>query len=159
VHYVYPTMTITVTDITAILGVVFGTGGLVLGILNHLRDSPKVDVCLLWNMEVIPADAVSPDRRQCGMITVTNSGRRPVYISHVCLMVPKNTGLLLLDSVQGQKLSEGDPAARFIVPYKGLDKYSKDWRKMRAQVSDSTGRVYRSKRKKTPTPEWVKKVE
>jgi hypothetical protein len=159
-HYAYSMMAITITDITALIGVVFGTGALVLGILNYLRDRPKVDVVLQWNMRAIPETALPPDQRECGIITVTNSGRRPVYISHVCLKVPRHYGkdtLLLVDSVEGHKLSEGDPGVRFIVPYKGLAKYSKDWQKIRAQVSDSTGKVWASKRRRLQKPEWVTK--
>jgi hypothetical protein len=66
--------------------------------------------------------------------------------------------LLLADSVEGRKLSEGDPPAIFIVPYDGLEKYSKDWKEVRAQVSDSTGLVYFSRRRKMKTPTWVKKA-
>src|SRR3989442_1248373 len=144
-------MAITLTDITATLGAVFGTGGIVLGILNYLRDHPKVEVLLQWNMVTIPCE------RECGIVTVTNTGRRPVYISHVCLRMSKHLEhniLLLADSIEGQKLSEGDPPKTFIVPYDGLDKYSKDWKAIRAQVSDSTGRVYVSKRRKMKTPKW-----
>jgi hypothetical protein len=110
-------------------------------------------------MRAIPEAALPPDQRECGLITVTNSGRRPVYISHVCLKLPRHyekDTLLLVNSVEGRKLSEGDPSARFIVPHRGLDTYSKDWQKIRAQVSDSTGRVYFSRRRKMETPKWVK---
>ena len=152
-------MAVTLTDITATLGAVFGTGGLVLGILNYLRDRPKVKVLLQWNMLAIPNNPLPQGERECGMVTVTNAGRRPVYISHACLRMPKHYEhdmLLLANSVEGRKLSEGDPPATFIVPYEGLDKYSNDWKAIRAQVSDSTGRVYLSKRRKMKTPKWVK---
>ncbi len=85
---------------------------------------------------------------ECGIITVTNAGRRPSYISHVCLILPKtykNRLLVVKKSIEGQKLSEGDPPARFIVPLETQNKYSKDLGKIRAQVSDSTGQTYLSK--------------
>src|SRR5437867_336059 len=110
-------MAVTLTDITATLGAVFGTSGLVLGILNYLRDRPKVKVLLQWNMLVLPSD------RECALVTVTNVGRRPVFISHVCLVMPKHYGgnvLLLRDSIEGRKLSEGDPPANFMFPYDRL---------------------------------------
>jgi len=145
-------MAVTLTDITATLGAVFGTGGLTIVILNYLRDRPRLEVSLLWNMVTIPGD------RKCGIVAVTNVGRRPVYISHVCLRLPKHyedNMLLLADSIHGEKLSEGDPPKVFVIPYDGLDKYSKDWKAIRAQVSDSTGRVYLSKRRKMKTPNWA----
>ena len=111
-------MPITLTDVTAILGATFGTGGLVLGILNYLRDRPVVKVLLQWNMEMIGGD-VREGESECGVVTVTNAGRRPVYISHVCLILPKhhqNRLLLVMNSVPGRRLSEGDPPVQFIIP-------------------------------------------
>jgi len=151
--------TITLTDITATLGVVFGTSGLILGILNYLRDRPKVVVSLVWNMQIV-AKASDPEAgRDCGVVTITNIGRRSVFISHVCLTFGKHhadTILLLLDSVQGRKLSEGDPPATFMITYEGMEKYSKGWKKTRARVSDSTGKIYWSKPDKKIQPSWVK---
>lgn len=140
-------MKITLTDITAILGVVFGTGGLVLGVLNHLRDRPRIKVHLQWNME-IRDDSPGQAEGECGLITVTNAGRRPAWISHACLILPKshkNHLLLLRDSIRGRKLSEGDPPAMFVVPHTTQNEYSKDLKRIRAQVSDSTGQAYLSK--------------
>jgi hypothetical protein len=79
------------------------------------------------------------------MITVTNSGRRPAYISHVCLILPKtfkNRVLVVKKSIEGQKLSEGDPPIRFIVPLETQNKYLKDLGEIRARVSDSAGQIY-----------------
>jgi hypothetical protein len=81
-------MPITVTDITATLGAVFGTGGLVLGVLSYLRDRPRISVFLQWNMLTVSNVPFAKADRECGMVTVTNAGRRPVYISHVCLRFP-----------------------------------------------------------------------
>ena len=135
------------TGITAILGAVFGTGGLVLRILNYLRDRSKIQVRLQWHME-IRDDSLQQLQGDCGLITVTNAGRRPVYISHACLILPKsfkNRLLLLKDSVSGRKLSEGDPPMSFIIPHNIQSNYAEDLKRIRAQVSDSTGQVYLSK--------------
>lgn len=135
------------TAITALLGVALGSASLALGICNYLRDRPKIKVHLQWGMEILD-NSLPKAERDCGLVRVTNEGRRPAYISHVCLVLPKpykNRVLLMMESVQGQKLSEGDPPATFIVPHDVPEKYSKDLRKIRARVSDSTGRVYFSK--------------
>lgn len=135
------------TYITAVVGVILGSGSLALGIFNYLRDRPKVRIHLQWNMQVIGGSEPQDDR-EFGMISVTNTGRRPVYISHVCLVLPKNYKnrvLVLMDSVPGRKLSEGDPPASFIVRHDIQSKYVKDLKRIRAQVSDSTGQVYMSK--------------
>jgi hypothetical protein len=135
------------TGVVAILGVVFGIAGFVLGVLNYLRDRPKIKINLQWNLQTF-GPGLSQNEPECGLITVTNTGRRPIYISHVCLILPKtykSRVALLLDSVSGQKLSEGDQPARFIIRNDIQNKYTKDLKRIRAQVSDSTGQVYTSK--------------
>ena len=135
------------TTITAIFGVALGSASLVLGIINHLRDRPKIKIHLQWNVEKRDS-SFQRIEGECGMITVTNSGRRPAYISHVCLILPKtfkNRVLVVKKSIEGQKLFEGDPPIRFIVPLETQNKYLKDLGEMRARVSDSTGQIYYSK--------------
>src|SRR5271157_3620592 len=80
------------TTITAILAVVLGSASLVLGICNYLRDRPRICVYLQWNMELRDASLrlVEGDKGQHGIITVTNEGRRPCFISHACLILPKS---------------------------------------------------------------------
>jgi hypothetical protein len=40
------------TIITAIFGVALGSASLVLGIVNYLRDKPKIKILLQWYMEI-----------------------------------------------------------------------------------------------------------
>src|SRR5437867_2827494 len=111
-------------------------------------------------MVAVPEDVLPQGQRECGLITVTNVGRRPVFISHVCLRMPnyyEENRLLLKESIQGRKLSEDDPPANFVVPYDGLDKYSEGWEQIHAEVTDSTGLTYVSKRRKMEKPKWIKK--
>ena len=62
-----------------------------------------------------------------------------------------------MESIKGIKLGEGDSPQTFIADQEGLEVYSKDWRKITAQVNDSTGKVWRSKKlKKNEKPSWVK---
>ena len=135
------------TYITAIIGVILGSGSLALGIFNYLRDRPNIRIHLQWNMEMV-GGSIPQGEHECGMISVTNMGRRPVYVSHVCLVLPKsykNRLMLLMDSVPGRTLSESDPPAIFIIRDDVQRKYAKDLKRICAQVSDSTGRVYKSK--------------
>jgi hypothetical protein len=66
----------------------------------------------------------------------------------VCLRLPKDSGegpLLLRDSIEGQRLAEGDRPLTFPVPLNAMQSHARHLPFMRAQVSDSTGRVYLSK--------------
>ena len=62
-----------------------------------------------------------------------------------------------MGGIAGDKLSEGDPTKVYVVPQDGLEKYAKDWRNVVAQISDSTGRVWKSKHlKRNEKPSWAK---
>lgn len=147
----------TITDIAALLGVVFGTAGLVLGILNHLRDRPKVLVKLHWDMSVTDNLKFDPRKKWC-LVTVTNCGRRPIYISHASLKLSKGykyTHLLIQEAIRGEKLGEGDPPVSYVVSQDGLEEYKNDWHKIRAVVTDTAGRKYYSKVNKSKPPSWA----
>jgi hypothetical protein len=58
----------TVTDVVAILGLVAGVTGTVLGILNYLRDRARVEVGLQWDMEVYGQTKYDPSKKW-GLIT------------------------------------------------------------------------------------------
>lgn len=58
----------------SILGMVLGTAGVTISVLNYLRDRPQVKVTLQWNM-------VDPNTGEVrGLVRITNTGRRAVYI-------------------------------------------------------------------------------
>jgi len=141
--------------VAAMVGMVLGTAGLVMSLMNYLRDRPKVKVFLKWDMTLV-RDA----SKQMGIVRVTNVGRRPIYISVAALQVPKGfkySHLILKESVPGKKVSEGDAPVTFSVNYDGLVQYSKHWRNVRGYVEDSAGRRYVSKKlPKTDVPSWAK---
>jgi len=135
-------------------GFLLGTAGTVLGVMNFLRDQGKLVVRLQWDM-VITGE---PDDKRVGCITVTNTGRRAIFMSHVALRLPKggeHSHFLIRDELNGQKLSEGDPPAVFPVDQEGLELYASQWQKVLAQVSDSTGKEWLSK-KVSVIPSWAK---
>jgi hypothetical protein len=143
----------TLSETTSLIALVFGVSGFVLGVLNHLRDRHKVVVSLQWDMSMTSEDRTDNEKKW-GVITVTNVGRRPTYVSHVALKLPKgydHSHLLINGSIHGKKLTEGDPSEIFIVKQEGLEQYAKDWHRLKAQISDSTGKVWFSK-----TPRAVK---
>lgn len=158
-----------VTFVTAIIGMVFGTVGAILGTLAYLRDRPRVVVTLQWDMAASPGavdylalkGAPKDPKKLWGVVGVTNTGRRPVFISHVHLGLPKGSptqNLLLVEGIQGNKLGEGDPPKTFIVDQEQLPAAVnlKKWREVRGQVRDSAGKLYRSRRAKEKTPpSWI----
>ncbi|MGB7060994.1 MAG: hypothetical protein WBF13_01410 [Candidatus Zixiibacteriota bacterium] len=152
-------MNLTLNDIATILGILLATAGFTLGIINHRRDRAKVTINVLWDMTMADNRVYDPGKKW-GVITVANVGRRPIYLSHASLRVPRGYGvdyLVLADSVAGKKLSEGDPPLTFPVDQTQLEKYAKDWRKIRAEIIDSTRRKWRSERpEKKNKPSWAK---
>jgi hypothetical protein len=61
----------TLTMLTALLGVVIGTAGFVISLLNYFRDRPKVIVFLGWDYVVtsdpdLKKDVGRGDSNQCG---------------------------------------------------------------------------------------------
>jgi hypothetical protein len=145
---------ITLSDVTAIAGLIFGLSGLVLSISNYLRDKPRIVIHLKWDMTRRMDTGIE---MQVGVITISNVGRRPVYISHAALKFPKESKkshLIINDSVKGQKLVEGDSPIIFTIPQNALREYARYWKGIRAQVSDSTGKVWFSKKIKSK-PLWV----
>ncbi len=94
-----------------------------------------------------------------GIVTVSNTGRRPIYISHASLALPKGykaTHLLLWEGLGGQKLGEGAQPVDYIVNQDGMEEYKKDWKKIRAMVIDASGKNYYSKVDKSNRPSWAR---
>lgn len=147
----------TITDAVAILGLVSGVTGMVLGVLNHLRDRARVEVSLQWDMQSF-GDPRYDEKKLWGAINVTNIGRRPVHVSHVALRLTEgfdHTHLLISGGITGKTLLEGSPSELYIVTQDGMEKYASVWPKIVAQVSDSRGRVWKSKPVRQ-IPSWAK---
>ena len=144
----------TISELTGLLGLIFGLVGTSIGVFNFWRDKGKLVVRLQWDM----ATTGEPEEKRVGCIIVTNAGRRAIFMSHVALKLPKGeeySHFLIRDGLKGQKLSEGDPPSVFPVDQEGLGLYANDWKSVRAQVSDSTGKEWLSKKVNT-MPSWAK---
>lgn len=145
----------TVTGVIAIIGLISGVAGTILGVMSFLRDRASVDVSLQWDMSVSPAPDDDPDKKY-GIITVTNVGRRPIFVSHAAIQLPEDTGgecLIVTESIAGATLTEGSPSARYIVSQTGLESHARYWRSVVARVDDSHGKVWFSKPVKKK-PSW-----
>jgi len=142
-------------EIISLCGLVFGLTGAILGGLSYFRNRSKLVVVLQWDMKIVNDPRFSKDKN-CGVVTVTNVGRRPVYISSAILKLPKkyNTHLMLIDSTNNKKLGEGDPPLTYFIDQDRLSSYSKEWKKIISEAKDTTGKIYSSKRV-TKKPSWV----
>lgn len=145
-------------ETVSLVGLVFGIAGFVLGVLNYFRDRHKVIVTLQWDLAVTEGSGYD-HAKKWGAIRVTNVGRRATSVSHVALKLPKGHGethLVIMGGIAGKKLSEGDPSQVYVVEQGGMELYAKDWRRIVAQVSDSTGVVWYSKKLTTgEKPSWA----
>ena len=145
-----------ITELVAVLGLVSGVTGTILGVMNFLRDRARVEVSLQWDMKSF-GDPQYDENEFWGVIRATNIGRRPIHISHVALRLPKGldgSHLLVRSGIAGKTLSEAAPSEIHLVTQHGMEKYADVWGKIVAQVSDSTGRVWTSKPLKKK-PSWA----
>ncbi len=152
----------TLADVVGLSGLIFGLAGFVLGVMNYLRDRAEIVVELQWDMKVTPGGPYDANKSY-GVVRVSNIGRRAIYIGHASLRLPKGYDhpfLLLADGIPGKKLSEGDSPETYAITQEGLAKYAKDWRKVIAQVSDSTGKTWTSKKiAKSKIPSWAREAQ
>ena len=150
---------ITLNDVATVAAIICGVAALVLGLCNYFRDSPKVCVKLTWDMTEYAAGSANQKGKNTGLIVVTNVGRRPVYLSHAALRLPAgydNSHLLLKEGLFGKKVAEGDPPFHFQVDQEQAKPYASKWRDVRAEITDSTGRVWVSKTlNRKPVPSWA----
>ncbi|HEY4960628.1 MAG TPA: hypothetical protein VII29_07220 [Terriglobales bacterium] len=137
--------------VTGILGAILGSAALAVSISTDLRDRPQLKVLLQWDMAELNTG------RKMGLVRVTNIGRRPAHVGIVALVLPEkyeHSHLTLNQSIQGERLEEGDRPEGFIVNYDGLAQYKAGWNKIRAMAEDSTGKVYYSDFPKKK-PSWA----
>lgn len=141
----------------AIFGTIIGSAGLILSILNYFNDRPNVKVILMWDMKPFgSATEILNENKLWGSVAITNIGRRPIYVSHLHLDVPNysESTWLLAESINGEKLQEGDPPKIYPLSQEKLEQFCDRWDKIRAVVIDSTGKKYYSK-PANKKPSWA----
>lgn len=143
----------TLTELTAIAGLVFGVVGSVLGVMSFMRDRTSLKVALHWDWKTVGPDGLSD--YLIGVVSVQNVGRRPVYVNHVDLVTGGRVRLMLTDSMAGIKLAEGDAPLVVQVRQEGLEEYALNWWLVRAEVKDALGRVWRSPMNLDKKPSWA----
>jgi hypothetical protein len=78
-HSLVADVNITLSNLAALLGMVLGTAGFVMSLMNYSRDKPKVIVSLRWDMALLDT------HETIGLVSVTNVGQRPIFITVVAL--------------------------------------------------------------------------
>lgn len=147
-----------ISVVASLCGIVFGVTGATLGAMSYFRDKAKIVVTLKWDLKIVN-NPTYDENKLWGMVTVTNVGRRPIFISAAALILPKKYDdvLVLFESLGGSKLGEGDQPATYFINQGDLEEFSKNWYKIHAEVQDSTGKNYSSKKvSKKNIPSWVK---
>ena len=139
----------TLNDSATLIGLALAVAGFVIAILVYNRDTAKITVELFYDYMLVPEDPLDGGG-SFGLINVANVGRRPIFISHAALELPKKAHgeanyLVLAEGLPGDKLAEGDPPKSYKFKQDQLTKYTEHWREIRAQVTDSTGTIWRSK--------------
>jgi hypothetical protein len=136
------------TTITAIVGLFTGLTGLILSLRNHLLDRERLAIKLEWDVS----------ERYTGMhygfITVTNIGRRPMFIVSVGLEINCEHSLLPFKSdlydkkTIAHRLNEGDEPLIIKISQSEdfLIGHAEFWRDIRAFAVDSKEKVYLAKR-------------
>jgi hypothetical protein len=125
---------------TGIGGLLVGFAGLVLGLANLARDKGalRVELC----ETAIPVNLPQyPLHIDWGLVTVANSGRRPVYLVSVDLILDSGETAVLFTSQSMQLTEGGEPSHNMFD--KG-DLHRRGYRIICARARDSRGRRYYS---------------
>lgn len=134
------------TPLLAVVGAISGLAATGFSVANHLRETPRIRVQLQWNMATT-AGTLLVDKG-AGIITTTNIGRRPVFVTHVSLKLPDGQKhLVFVDHfLRAKPLNEGDaPITTVVEPAlieSDLLPHARNWRLIRAVASDSTGKQW-----------------
>ncbi|HWA69132.1 MAG TPA: hypothetical protein VG821_04780 [Rhizomicrobium sp.] len=134
-----------ITQVTATVGVVTGSAALAISLLAYTRDRAKVWVTLEPDRRVQNSSIYSADKIYW-TTTVTNIGRRPVFIDTVAVLFPDGTNGILADHLlNAVALKEGDAPKHYLVEQDELNGFSLQWPAMIVLVRTSDGRQYRSR--------------
>jgi hypothetical protein len=137
--------TLSAQFLATLIGVVTGPAALLLSVLNYLRDRAALHVDVRINMLVKNAANYNDGKRHI-VVTVTNIGRRPAYISLVGLLFPDGTNYTLSDILFNPKhAKEGEAPCQFLCEQEGIENFNEQWPGVYCLVRTSTGLQFRSR--------------
>ena len=154
-----PTENSTTGIVFALVAALVGILGLLLAWITLRRDRAKVVVDLDWDTGKHYVGMRSNVKETWGTITVTNRGRRAIFVRSVGLKYPddeKVYNLLPQQDQDGVKLEEGDKPIVIKIPQnKQLQRYSANWKEIYAVADTASGRRYRSTYFPAKRPSWA----
>jgi hypothetical protein len=146
-------VTVTLPNFLAVLGGITGPLGFVISLLVFYRDRPRIVVDVSWNMVAMPPRPDYPE--SFASVTVSNIGRRSIYVSHITGEEDGNrVHMLIPASVPGKILSEGSAPWSVIVDEAQFKSQQPPWWNLRFYVCDTAGRRYYS-RWPEKAPDWA----
>ncbi len=136
--------------IISLISLVISLSSFLVSFLNFRRDKYKLVVELDWDSGKFYVGMRSNVKETWGTITVSNRGRRPIYIRNVGIKYPDDERIFNLlgeERIEGVKLGEHNAPIIVKVPQNELLKrYAKDWKKLYAVAFDISGKEYKSGR-------------
>ena len=136
--------------IISLVSLIISSFSFLISFLNYRRDKYKLIIDLDWDSGKFYVGMRSNVKETWGTITVSNKGRRPIYIRSVGIKYPDDErvfNLLSEDKIEGVKLGEHNAPIVIKVPQDwNLKRYAKDWEKLYAVAFDISGKEYKSSR-------------
>lgn len=149
-----------INDTVALIGAITGPIGLVVALLVYFKDRPVVKVTMKWDMLSL-GDATTSEKKFC-CVTIYNIGRRPIYLSHVHIKIPrKGAGdILFTGGISGVTLPEGAPPHLVYADQsqQEIRRHGNVWWRLRATVIDAAGKYYHSDWP-TRAPQWAENTK
>lgn len=127
----------------------------VISLLAYRRDAPRVQVELTWEMFELRGSVPIEQQTPVVAVTLSNAGRRPIYLSHVSFETGAGRIGMLNESVPGVILDEGhQPKLYTTSQAEVLEGMRLPWWKIRVRVSSVGGKLYYSDWP-TKAPNWA----
>jgi hypothetical protein len=134
-----------IKDWAALIGAVTGPVGLAIALMVYFRDRARISVFLAWDMK----QAECSD--DIAVVRISNIGRRPIYLSHAHIRIPKGvianiSHIVFPDNIQGVTLAEGSAPHVLVLNQRQLqmEKWPRIWWRLRVTVIDAAGKHYHS---------------
>jgi hypothetical protein len=134
-----------ISHLVAVAGVITGSAGLAISLLAYGRDRAKLWVDFQPDQRVHNSLIYDGEKIYC-IATVTNVGRRPVFIGTVAVLFPDGRNAVLHDHLLDPVgFKEGDAPKHYMIEQALLEKFDEQWSAIFVLVRTSSGYQYRSR--------------